>query len=97
MCDSGECLTVRAREGTSCTNWANRFRIRAVGKLEPVPGIRFESRSLDLEGEVDIVGGERFARINRFAFEAGIVEDFEGNADRDTLIRCPVYWECTGP
>ena len=97
MCDSGECLTVRAREGTSCTNWANRFRIRAVGKLEPVFSVSLELCGLNLQSKVHVVGCECFARIDRPPTELGVIEYFERYTDRDTLVGNAVDRDCTSP
>ena len=66
---------------------AGRVGIRAISKLVPVVRVGLQVLRLHLDGEVHVIRSESLARVNGFTGELGIVEDLEGNADGNALIR----------
>lgn len=60
-------------------------------------GVSLQVLRLNLDGEIDIVGREGLPRINRLPRELGVVENLEGNTNRNALVRARSQWLSSRP
>lgn len=81
-----ELLTIGGGESPSPPYRTDRLRFCAIGELEPVRCVGLEVCGFHLEREVDVVARERFARIEWLSMQLRVVEDLEGNAERDAFF-----------
>lgn len=79
-------LTVRARDSPRRANRADSLRIGTVGELEPIVGVGLQVLRLNFERKVDIIAGESGAGVEGTSEQLDVVEDFEGDANRDALV-----------
>ena len=80
-------LTVGVGQSPGRAYWTDSLRVRAISELIPVARVSLQILCLKFYGEVNVIGRKCFTRVNRFSRELGVVENFEGDADGDALIR----------
>ena len=79
--------TVGVRNGPRHTDRTDNLRFGTIRELEPVVRIGPQILRLYFERPVDIVGSERITSVERVSRKIGVIEDLEGYANGDALVR----------